>query len=100
MTWKRILKTPPIGPPEGPTLNTTNDNLTDSLIERLFEEVIDPKIESTDSDSDFAFILLSDLKMSPEFALEKAKQFYGDFGYKWIELYPSGDKPQRLYFKW
>jgi len=68
------------------------------MIERLFEEEIDPKIEG--KNTNFAFILLSDLKMSPEFALDKAKQFYGDFEYKRIELNPSGSRPVKLYFKW
>jgi hypothetical protein len=56
--------------------------MSDEEVERLFEKIVDPEIiESEGRDSHATFIPLKKLGMSPNFALEKAKQFYGDKGY-------------------
>jgi hypothetical protein len=90
MSWKRILKAPPIDNPRTGRLYP-NDDLTDLLIERLFEEIIDPEIISGEKAREGSVLInLNDLKMSPEFATEKIKQFYGeDKGYGEITM---GDK--------
>lgn len=82
--FKQIVKAPPIENPRKQR-KYPNDNMSDEEVERLFEEIVDPVIiRSEGMDSPNAFIPLTKLGMSPEFAEQKAQQFYGDKGYSKI----------------
>ena len=85
--FKRIVKAPPIENPHNTPLDAPNDEMNDAEIERLFEKIIDKEIMRTHKRrAQYAHIELKDLKMSPDFAGKKAKQFYGDKGYSKIYI--------------
>ena len=82
--FKQIVKAPPIENPRKER-EYRNDNMSDKEVEKLFEEIVDPKIMRMEAaDQDGTFWPLSKLGMSPEFAEQKAKEFYGDKGYSKI----------------
>jgi hypothetical protein len=90
MTWKRILKAPPIDNPIQEETLYPNDDLPDLMIERLFEEQIDPQIErAASAKSDMITINPKEIGINKELLLEKVKQFYGDKGYHNIRFYGS-----------
>jgi len=69
-----------------------NDDLTMEEYEKLFKEKVDPIIESEEAkDRPFARIDTKDLEMSPNRALEVAKELYKNLDYSLIFLNNSGE---------
>ena len=86
MTWKNIIKAPPIRNPLADK-KPKNDNLSMKEYEELFEDIVDPKIEETAKGKGrtTVFIELDDLDMSPEKAEMVANKLYADMGYTSIQ---------------
>lgn len=83
MSWKDIIKAPPIrNPRESEFGDTSNDDL--SMVEYfgLFRDIVDPIIrEAGERKGKYAYVKLSDLKMSRKKAEEVARELYADKGY-------------------
>ena len=86
MTWHDILKAPPIrNPRESEFGDNSNDNLTMPEYIDLFGEVADPAIrQAGERKGKYAYVKLSDLKMSPKRAEKVAEELYADMGYNMI----------------
>ncbi len=84
MSWKNIIKAPPIRNPRELEFreDNSNDDLSMTEYERLFERVVDPVIrEAGEKKKEYADIKLTELQMSGKKAKEVAKELYADMGY-------------------
>tara|TARA_R110000751_G_scaffold282229_2_gene385280 strand:+ start:15 stop:341 length:327 start_codon:yes stop_codon:yes gene_type:complete len=90
MSWKNIIKAPPIRNPRESEFSNSNDNSSMTEHERLFEKVVDPVIrEAGKKKEEYADIKLTDLKMSGKKAREVARKLYADMGYGAIFIHDN-----------
>lgn len=81
-----LKKAPPVDNPRREEYdNTPNDDLSREEHIELFREIADPIIERAAKNlSNFAWVPLAELKMSPKKALKVAKDLYRDMDYRKI----------------
>ena len=84
MSWKDVIKMPPIENPRRQIVRE-NDNLSMEKYEELFERLVDPILERVGkTDETYASISLDELGMSAIKAEKIAKKLYKGKGYQSI----------------